>query len=414
MSETEKREELNRQEVRVQEFLDKYRDALEDANKIKTELGEEVTPTQIEEMPPLEEKVMGLTSAMSSLRVTNLAKLRRFSKGDNFSTFCDRFMEYADSAKMKDANLYRFILQHVDDETYSTLRAVELTEDDKKDASRFCELYKKAYYGEEGIALKNELMSCAQKEDEDISTYSYRLREKANVAYLDSKVGEENCLLSFLRGVHDMDVRRKLNEATLTSFNDAVKLARKLEGVRTMFSTTSILKQTTFEERKDTGAAPGPRSDPDEEDRPQQRRSTSRNSFDRSDRSRSRSREYTPERNNRRRDNSSRPRHDDRSSRRDDRSITCWSCNKIGHRQINCWSRDKRNGSTRHSEEYRPNPNSGYFGRNSYNPAPRGRSGNRGGFNRTFDRGNNRGYSENNRQGGSFSGRYSPSNNQEN
>ena len=422
MSESDKREELTRQEVLVQEFLEKYRDALDGVNKIKTELGEDETPTQIDEMPLLEDKVVGLTSAMSSLRVTNLAKLKKFTKGDNFSTFCDRFMEYADSAKMKDANLYRFILQHVDDETYSTLRAVELTQNDKQDASRFCELYKKAYYGEEGIALKNELMSCTQKEGEDISTYSYRLREKANVAYLDSKVGEENCLLSFLRGVHDMDVKVKLNEATLTSFNDAVKLARKLEGVKTMFSTpsssTSILKQTTFEERKDTGAAPGPRPDPVEEDRPRYRGSESRISFDRSDRSRSRSRDLTSERDSRRGRGSSRPKHENGPRRRDGRDLTCWNCNKVGHRQINCWSRDNRSSSTRRSDDYRPNRNSGYSDGNSYSPTPRGRSGHRGGFNRGFDRGSNRRYSDNNRSGGSYSGRYSPSNqfrnNQEN
>ena len=246
MTDAEKRKELAEKEVQVQEFLDEYRSTLEGLKRLKAELGDEETTDQ---KPDSE----GLTNALSSLRVTNLAKLKKFTKGDNFSTFCDRFMEYADSAKMKDSNLYRFILQHVDDdETYSTLRAVELREEDRQDASRFCDLYKKAYYGEEGIVLKTELMSCTQKENEDIVSYSNRLREKANVAYLDSKISEENCLLSFLRGVRNTDVRRKLNEATLTSFGDAIKLARKLEGVRTMFSTpsssTSILRQTAFGE----------------------------------------------------------------------------------------------------------------------------------------------------------------------
>ena len=57
------------------------------------------------------------------------------------------------------------------------------------------------------------------------------MRELASIAYTDKRMAEENCLLAFLRGVSNMEMRVKLNEAVITDFDDAVKLAKKIERV---------------------------------------------------------------------------------------------------------------------------------------------------------------------------------------
>ena len=115
----------------------------------------------------------------------------------------------------------------------------------------FCKSYKAAIYGDEAIALKNDLMSCKQEDGEKIEEFAFRLREKANIAYLDKKVGEENCLLAFLRGVKGRDMKEKLNEASFETFGEAVRQAKKIERVERMMADSEVpndsnLKRSTF------------------------------------------------------------------------------------------------------------------------------------------------------------------------
>ena len=197
-----------------------------------------------------EEESDKITKALSKIKLSQVTKMRRFQKDENFSRFCERFKEYIYITKMVDDNLYMFFLQNVDDETYSILKTVQLRSGEKKSAELFCPLYKEAIYGDEKLSLKNKLRDCKQKSDENVSHYAYRLRENANIAYSDPEIGEENYLLAFLRGVKDAQMRRKLNETTLTSFEDALKLAKKLEEVDEMLNDepeiSSILKESSF------------------------------------------------------------------------------------------------------------------------------------------------------------------------
>ena len=165
---------------------------------------------------------MSRSDALSSL------KLRRYSKGENFSRFCERFVEYVCLTGVKSENLHLLLLQSVDDETYSRLKTVELAEEEKCEASRFCQIYKAAIYQDEELMRKMELLECQQQEEEDVDQFVYRLREKANIAFSESRVAEDNCLLAFLRGIKSVELKRKLNEASLESFSDAVALAKRL------------------------------------------------------------------------------------------------------------------------------------------------------------------------------------------
>ena len=235
--EEEQLQEAKEREEKANQLRDEAEKMLTETTKASQELREQLNKlggaeeeTSEADMPGLEH----LGQTLSGIRLSHINKLRQFSKGENFQRFCERFKEYVYITKMKDDNLYVFFLQHVDDETYSILKTVHLEENEKRDTDAFCKLYKKAIYGDEALALKNELLSCQQKEDEDISGYAYRLRDKANVAYDSPQMADENCLIAFLRGIRNSEMRIKLNEASLAAFDDAIKMAKKIEMVGNM------------------------------------------------------------------------------------------------------------------------------------------------------------------------------------
>ncbi len=187
-----------------------------------------------------------LSEALSKMKVSHITKLRKFSKGENFAQFCERFQNFVYITKMQDTNLHLYFLQQLDEESYATLSHVPLTDEQKRDATRFCEVYKDTIYGSDVIPLRNELLECKQLVNEDMAEFAYRLREKASRAFTDEDNCDMNCLLALMRGVRDEEIRRKLNESEVTNFNDALKLAKKLEKVDIMIrgkpDTTSILK----------------------------------------------------------------------------------------------------------------------------------------------------------------------------
>ena len=125
----------------------------------------------------------------SSDKVTETAgivamKFNRFQRVDNFAFFCQKFIEYISLSKIHDTNLYLLFLQYInDDQTYTILKSVDLTRAEKGNAKYFCEKYKHAFYGDEKLLLKNELLNCKQHTHENIDEYVYKLRRKATVAY---------------------------------------------------------------------------------------------------------------------------------------------------------------------------------------------------------------------------------------
>ena len=330
-----------------------------------------------------------LADAISKLKVSQSTKMPKFQKGDNFSRFCERFQEYVYIAKINDANLYMYFLQNVDDETYSILKSVNLDAAQKTDPTLFCPLFKNAVYGDITISLKNEVMECKQKSDENVADYAYRLREMANIAYTNPDFAEENCFIAFLRGIKDPQLKRKLNEATsLTNFKDAVKLAKRLERIDNMLGEdepeiSSILKESTVsfnEQSKSRSQSPQSAHDNRSRDSPPTTRSR-RDSYEykrdyrpRDDyRSNSSSRSYSSDNYRRNRSQSpyrpQSPYNNRRDSNRRGRAptpiprgnryrdnyrndIVCWNCNKKGHVKRNCWSNSTQNYSRRPNQYY--------------------------------------------------------------
>ncbi len=395
--------EMEDKKAEASDLARKARELFKEATMIREKLEDDGKEIDVEELQSLEafeseeeEDEEKLSKALSSIRFSQVTKLKKFKRGENFSMWCDRFVEYVHITKMKDENLYMFLLQNVCDQTYSVLQTVELTKSQKRNAKEFCRLYKAAIYGDEEIALKNELMSCQQKVGESIEEYAFRLREKAHIAYLDKSVGEENCLLALLRGVRDIEMRKKLNEASFRNFTDAVRQAKKIESVSKMLrgsnyneGVTSIMKQNTVEDNEKSEQGPGNFTKPSSLS---ERNSNSRQEFSEVERSRPRGRqEYTNFGGGYR--SSSRPNRGRQFRRQGDSNMVCWLCSRRGHRQANCW---QANSINRNSGNYRGDAATNFgenFYQNSYsrsNFAQRDRRGNENYWNNGRNRVSNR------------------------
>ena len=265
-----------------------------------------------------------------------MTKLRKFEKGENFSRFCERFQEYVQMTNLKGSQLHLFFLQHVDDETYSTLKAANLEEDEKQNCALFCEIYKKAIYGTDSVPLKNEVLECKQEIGESISTFSHRIREKAAIAFSTVEAIDENSLLTLMRGIRNADIRRKLAESSVSNFGEALKFAKKLEKISAMFEPeiqpASILKSSASF------------SDQMRQENNTLRRDRSRNDSCESDQSDShwpRGRKYLPRYSSfeyQRRASISRER---RAYPSNPERRRCWKCNRIGHLKRNCYARNR-------------------------------------------------------------------------
>ena len=242
-------EEIKDHEEKAGELMERAKQLMEEAEQMKDELN--IPKDRVPNLDDYDSE--GENKTKLRLRVP---KLEKFSKGGNFSRFCERFEEYVNMSKSKDDNLYMLLLSNVDDETYSILKGVELSAEEKSDVAKFCKLYKTAIYGDEAIMLKTDLMRCKQKDEEDIATYAFRLREKANIAYPNKQTGEETCLLVFLQNVKDSEMRTKLNEASFGNFAEAIRQAKKIENASKMNKSneiaeiTPILKNLKFEDNK--------------------------------------------------------------------------------------------------------------------------------------------------------------------
>ena len=336
----------------------------------------------------------GLTEALAKLKISQSTKMPKFVKTDNFSRYCERFQEYVYIAKINDQNLNMFFLQNLDDETYSQLRNVELTNEQKADAQLFCPIYKRAIYADMSISLKNEVMECRQKIDENIADYAFRLREKGMIAYSNTQDAEDNCLIAFLRGVKDPQMRRKLNEASsLSTFKNAITLAKRLEKVNEMLNEepeiNSILKESTYSFKPEREKPDHPRNESYNDQRYSKSESPNRASnsdyHQRRDRSSSRDR-YR-----------SRPRYRD--------------SNHVNQRSDN-YDRSRRRSSSRDSRESNQSRSqSPGYNRSRYRSSTPGRFNDRRGRSRTpeykkynyrSDYNNNDNYKRNDRYGNNF------------
>ena len=357
----------------IEELTRRLKESEELSAQLKLGL-EDVTIKQEENTKQLEVTKTNQVNRVEKFPIS-LTKLRKYSKAENFARFCERFVEYVYINKLEDVNLYLVFLQYMDDEKYSILKTVQLTNAQKSNPSQFCAIYKDIIYGSDIICLKNEVLDCKQLEDESVSSFGYRLREKAIIAFSDTDSVDTHCLMALLRGVRKVEIKRKLNEKTFSTFDEALSHARRLEKVDeliqphvilpSILKSPSVVPDDNLESERSRSKyreksparynrySPGPTA----------RRSpspynTRNNSF--SETNRSHSPGPSSSFNNQRSGNDFRSRNQDRTPRRNNlprgadpevqpgyrqgrQSVVCWFCNKSGHIKRNCWARKGHN-----------------------------------------------------------------------
>ena len=178
-----------------------------------------------------------------------LPQLDKFKRGENFSKFCDKFLEYVTLGSVQGDNLPLIFLQMVDDFTREKLKKISLTPGQSRDAKEFMNEYmKKMCPPHEGSTFRALLADIKQKSSgESVEDFAFRISETASRAFSDSQdlLREDACFSSFRKGLKDPSLKMKLHEdVTITTFEKAVEEASRLEGIRTSLGVTSQVEST--------------------------------------------------------------------------------------------------------------------------------------------------------------------------
>ena len=195
---------------------------------------------KLENIKQAEKIMQKLAEGMSYLKLSHI-KPKPFTTVENFSAFCQRFAQYIYLSKLADPCLYILFLQLLDDRTYQKLVNVQLHQSEMGNAKLFCAQYIAKYYPDSAIqSLQTEVLSYIQSDSETIEDFSFRLKEKAMIAFPDDNIREINCKIAFLKGVRNIDIRRKLNEVNLVTFDEAIEMAKRLERVDNMMTDSHV------------------------------------------------------------------------------------------------------------------------------------------------------------------------------
>eukprot|EP00116_Pleurobrachia_bachei_P001044 sb/3461306/ len=95
---------------------------------------------------------------------------------------------------------------------------------------------KTGFSGGETQTVKQQLMSLKQSSTESITSFCANIEEKARLSYGNMEEADDIALLVLLRGLRNRDIKQKLNEASLTSYEEGMRLALKLETVNNLIN----------------------------------------------------------------------------------------------------------------------------------------------------------------------------------
>ena len=167
---------------------------------------------------------------MSGLNM--IERPQKYKYGQDFNTFCDRFEQYVRLHRITHPVLYLLFLGNLDDRTYKRLKDVPLNASDKRYAALFLDKYKRNFYPSgEIVSLQMQLNNIKQKNDESIDDFSFRLTELAIRAFSNPLMKESSSFLAFMQGVREINLRVKLNESDVKSYDEAVTFAKRIERV---------------------------------------------------------------------------------------------------------------------------------------------------------------------------------------
>ena len=161
------------------------------------------------------------------------AKPQQFKTGDDISLFFERFVQFTKLSRLSDRNLDLYVLTLIkDDKMYRKLKNVSLTEQQKADAELLVATYEKILFpATETRMMRSALTSLKQKNGESTEDFAIRIEEIGSKAYSNHDLKEEASLSVFMSGIRNIQIRQKLLEADVDTFEQATRMATKLEHI---------------------------------------------------------------------------------------------------------------------------------------------------------------------------------------
>ena len=171
---------------------------------------------------------------------TKIAKPPKFKTGQDICIFLDRFEKYmilsgANQAGALDLRLLNLI---EDDKMYRKITSImsSISTTQKLSVSDFTAAIKSVLYPEaESRTLRDSMYKLRQASDESAEDFALRIEAEACKAFspLEPTLKNEACLSALCNGLRSVEVRRKLKEAELKSFEVATRSAIKHEHIMT-------------------------------------------------------------------------------------------------------------------------------------------------------------------------------------
>ena len=136
-------------------------------------------------------------------------------------------------SKCENPRLDLIMLSHIrDDKMYRKLSAVVLTKQQKENISQLIAAFEEALFPmTETRIMRSSLTSLKQSTGEKVEDFAMRIEETSAKAYSKCELREEAALSVLLSGINSGQIQQKLLEADVKSFDEATKMAIKLERI---------------------------------------------------------------------------------------------------------------------------------------------------------------------------------------
>ena len=173
-----------------------------------------------------------LSELLKTIAVNN-AKFPFYKNGENFSRFCERFKESFKMANITNSCVKTRILQHVDDTTYETLKAIVIPEYMKYNLDDVCEIFETAMCNPvSSIPLtKSMLYDTKQTPGETVLEFISRIREMVSIAGIPESDQDEVKNTMLVKGISNLRVKKKVAMNMEKSFEEVVLLVKEIMAV---------------------------------------------------------------------------------------------------------------------------------------------------------------------------------------
>lgn len=162
----------------------------------------------------------------------SLARPQRYKRGDDICIFFERFEQYAILSGISE-NVDLHLLNLVeDDNMYKKLKNIATTPLHKRNVTALITALRESLFPvAESRLLRSTLTNMKQGFNEDVEAFAMKIGDIAGKAYAEHTLREEASLSTLLSGLTEVGIRQKLMESDVQTFEEATRLALKLERI---------------------------------------------------------------------------------------------------------------------------------------------------------------------------------------